>query len=468
MRPILAISKALFLSVCVLTQAAYATALPDLGDSSEIIKEDQDYRKAAKQFRQAVLRSPMRLKDPVIEAYIQKLGERLLAKADKDFSFYMIKSPMINAFTGLDNIIVLHSELFLKAESLDEVAAVLAHEIAHAKQLHILRMIEHSKNMRIPRLLGTLAAVALSTTTGAGGAPLVAGLAAFQQEQINYTRQHELEADHIGMNLLAQAGFDPAAMASFFERLAKTERMTLSSDIPSMLKTHPVTLSRISDAQNRAATLPKRQRTDNGDFRLIQTRIRVLSADNLPELYQYYRTHQQSHSYGFALTLERMEDFKRAENILNALYKAQPNNLIYRWSLAELYLAAGDGKKAVPMYKALHERFPNQRSISLQYAKTLLAAGNFLDTVDVLNMMLYHDPKQIDVLSLLARAYAQHGDKAEAYFNQAKITWLKGNRKLARQQFQRAKQLAGKNRFLRAKISMFLDGIYKKNASQKH
>lgn len=463
MTRLLAIFNVIFLSFCLLLQTAWADALPDLGDSSEVIKEDGQYKKASKQFRAAILKSPLRMRDPVIEAYIQKLGRRLLEKGDKGYSFYMIKSPMINAFTGLDNIIVLHSELFLKADSLDEVAAVLAHEIAHAKQLHLLRMIAHNQNMRIPMLLGSIAAIALSTTTGAGGGVMVAGLAAFQQERINFTRQHESEADHIGMNLLARAGFDPTAMAGFFKRLAKLERLTLSSDVPSMLKTHPVTLSRISDAQNRAAFLPKKKRISGGDFKLIQTRIKVLSTNDLPGLYQYYKTRQQQSPYGYALILERMQEFKRATRLMEKIYKQNPSDLIVKWSLAELYLTSGQGKKAVSIYQKLHEQFPHQRAISLQYAKTLLAADDFLGTIDVLNMMLYDDPKQIDVLALLAQAYNRHGDKAEAYFNQAKISWLKGKAKLAKQQFKQAKKLAGNNRLLRAKISMFLDGIYQKH-----
>ena len=103
--------------------------------------------------------------------------------------------------------------------------------------------------------------VAMAAVTGATAANL--------QSQINYTREHESEADRIGFQLLTGAGFDPRAMASFFDRLQKATRL-VDGNVPSYLRTHPLTHERIAEAEDRAFNLSYKQVRDSDEYHFVR------------------------------------------------------------------------------------------------------------------------------------------------------------------------------------------------------
>ena len=141
---------------------------------------------------------------------------------------------------------------------------LLAHEIAHVTQQHVLRGAEKAQRDSLPILLATLGAIIAAQQAGgnssgdASQAALVTGLGLLQQRQIDYTRDNEAEADRVGIRTLANGGFAPEAMAEFFETLQAVVRVNQGDErsrVPGYLQTHPVTLSRISEARERAAKL---------------------------------------------------------------------------------------------------------------------------------------------------------------------------------------------------------------------
>jgi beta-barrel assembly-enhancing protease len=115
------------------------------------------------------------------------------------------------------------------------VAAVLSHEIAHVTQLHVLRGVERAQRDSIPILLAMLGAIAVaqsaggSSSTDATQAALDRRQGLMQQRQIDYTRSNESEADRIGIQTLARGGYDPGAMADFFERMLRPGAATAAA-----------------------------------------------------------------------------------------------------------------------------------------------------------------------------------------------------------------------------------------------
>lgn len=239
--------------------------LPDIGSSAgEVLTPAQEAQYGAMTLHE-LRRYNMILDDPLIDGYLQNLGFRLAARSDRPrqpYTFFMVNSRQINAFATLGGYIGVNAGLFLTAEREDEVAAVMAHEIAHVTQRHVLRSVEAAQRDQIPILLATLGAMVAaqqmdSNSSGdATQAALVGGLSLIQQRQINYTRSNESEADRVGIQTLARAGYDPIAMADFFARMERASRGNQGGwNAPEYLRSHPVNTTRVSEAKDRARNL---------------------------------------------------------------------------------------------------------------------------------------------------------------------------------------------------------------------
>src|SRR5690606_31045551 len=188
----------------------------------------------------------------------------------QDFTFFMMADRQVNAFATVGGYIGVNAGLVLVADSEDEVAGVVGHEIAHVTQTHVLRSVERAQRDSVPILLAMLGAIAIaqSGSSSSGDAAMAAmasaqGIAA--QRQINYTRSNESEADRIGIRTLARSGYDPAAMARMFERMQALERSNRGGEkerTPDYLRSHPVTTTRMAEAKQRAAGIAE----DGGGF----------------------------------------------------------------------------------------------------------------------------------------------------------------------------------------------------------
>ena len=238
-------------------------ALPDIGSSaSEMLSPAEE-----KQYGEMTLRELRRygllLEDPLIEAWLQTLGYRLAARSERPeqpYTFFMLRSRDINAFATLGGYIGMNSGMVLMAEKEDEVAAVLAHEISHVTQRHVLRGAERAQKDAVPIMLGMLGAILAAQASDADAdavqAAIVGGMSYMQQRQINYTRSNEQEADRIGIQTLARAGYDPLAVADVFARMERTMRGNQGGwQAPEYLRTHPMSTTRISEAKDRAAQM---------------------------------------------------------------------------------------------------------------------------------------------------------------------------------------------------------------------
>ena len=174
------------------------------------------------------------LEDPLLDGWLHDVGQRLSASSDRpqqSFTFFLLRDRQINAFATLGGYIGMNAGLILSAEREDEMAGVLAHEIAHVTQQHVLRGAEKAQRDSLPILLAMLGAIVAAQQAGgnssgdATSAAVMAGLGLLQQRQIDYTRDNEAEADRVGIRTLSRSGYDPEAMADFFQTMQATVRM---------------------------------------------------------------------------------------------------------------------------------------------------------------------------------------------------------------------------------------------------
>ncbi|QOW21461.1 M48 family metallopeptidase [Lysobacter avium] len=397
-------------SVCAPAQ----DSLPDIGSSAgELLTPGQQEEYGAMLLAQ-LRHYDYILEDPLIDSWLDALGSRLGASSDRPtqpFTFFMLRERQINAFATLGGYIGVNAGLVLAADREDEVAGVMAHEISHVTQQHVLRGAERAQKDQLPLLLGMLGAIVAAQAAGGSSsgeatqAAIMSAMGLAQQRQINYTRSNEHEADRIGMQTLARAGYDAGAMADFFLVMQARSRANAAGayDIPDYLMTHPVTTTRISEAKERAERLGAGGRsfragsiaTDNpllpngltiqasdaqgtGHFDLARERLRVFSAESPTAAIREYEQIaargqlDEAQRYGLAIARLRAGQTSASVKLLQALLNDRPTDLWINLGLAEAESRSGRKATADTRFEALVQRLPRNRAVVLTYASALL------------------------------------------------------------------------------------------------
>ncbi len=246
-------------------------------------------RRLGERIARDIYRDPDYLDDPVLVEYVQGIWQPLLAAArqrgelseelDQRFAWEVLMGAdrTINAFALPGGYLGLHLGLVGVVSSPDELASVLGHELSHVTQRHISRMME-SQSKATPWMIGAmiLGVLAASKSPDAANAVIVGGQAAAMQNQLNFSRDMEREADRIGYGVMTQAGFDPIGFVGMFEKLQQASRISDNGSMP-YLRTHPLTTERIADMQSRQAldTRPA-PAAPNGLHAMVAARARVL------------------------------------------------------------------------------------------------------------------------------------------------------------------------------------------------
>ncbi len=413
-----------------------AQALPDMGDSSGAAISPADERRLGESIMHEIRRDPAYVDDPEVSDYANSLGRRLTVhstESKQEFDFFVVRDPQINAFALPGGFIGIHTGLLLAAQSESEVAGVLGHEISHVTQRHIARMIgRQGQDQMLILAAMALSVLAASSNSQLGAAAATFGQAGAIQNQINFTRDHEREADRIGVQLLDAAGFDPQGMSAFFERLQRATRL-YETGASSYLRTHPLTHERIADIQNRVEKMPYRQVPDSLEFQLIRAKLRA-GTDAPREALAFFEAglaerkflSETANRYGLVTSLMRLRDFARAQREL-ALLRKTPSAIIE--TLACRFAdATGDAAGALSCYQSALATYPNYRALVYGHADQLLRANQPAVALKLVESRLQAQPEDVQFYWLQARAYAaqgrlllQHRAQAEAYVRSGQL-----------------------------------------------
>jgi len=200
-------------------------------------------REIGTQFDSEIRKHIRFIDDPVVLEFLTDLGLSIVRKIEPQpfvYHFRVIVEPSLNAFAVPGGYIYFHSGTILEAGTLDELAGVLAHEIGHVKGRHYARMREKAA---IPDLIAKIAGLGAALATKEPGV-LLASEGLNVALQLRFSREFEAEADDIGANFMARAGYNPAGMARFFERIVR-ESHDVRFEIPPYLYSHPEVENRI-------------------------------------------------------------------------------------------------------------------------------------------------------------------------------------------------------------------------------
>lgn len=439
------------------------TDLPDIGDSAGAYLSPSEEEKLGKEFLRSVRQQARLVQDPDINAYLDHLGQRLAsstADPTRNYTFFLIDNTSINAFAGPGGVIGVHTGLISAAENESELAGVLAHEIAHVTQRHLIRAYEAANRLSLPTTAAIIAAVLVGATTSpdAGIAAVSAIQAGSLQYQINFTRTNEKEADRIGIKTLQNAGFDPFGMPSFFERLQRSTRL-YGKGLPEFLSTHPVTTNRIAESTSRAQAIGHTGDRDSLEFQLARARLTVLDSDQPQATRRYFESRvkndpDSAHDrYGLALALERTGDEAGARATLLALHKADPDRILYRTGLADLDLEYGRGQQALSLLKETLELYPGDVTVSIHYAEALLQTDQAEQARKLLVKLLERPRAQTPaVYTLLARAAQASGNRWQASQATAEMYFLNGQTQPAIQQLEQALKTADLDYYARSSL----------------
>lgn len=427
------------LAAVVATASTLAAAqdydLPSIGQPADTALSPADEQRIGERVVSQLLQQGLIIEDPELTEYIGRVGWRLASHTDRApsrFQFYVIDDTAVNAFALPGGYIGVNAGLILESDTESELAGVLAHEIAHVTQRHIARQLEATKGLT----WATAAAMLLAIIAGGGNpavvqAAIALGVSNLGQQQINFTRAHEMEADRLGIRTLAAAHYDPNAMAGFFGKMERRSRL-YGNQLPEILQTHPISETRISEAQARARDYSVSDIKEFDAYPLMRARARVLSSKQPSEVVRYFEQQRASDKggvaadYGYALALTRVGRSQAAIDILRKLDDNPADYPYFTLALAHARATNGDIDGALTTLAKIKSRYPSYRPLILAYAQALLDNGRAQDARDYLvgkNKLLSQDPQ---AHKLLADAADQLGHKGEAYYRQAEYHHLRG------------------------------------------
>ena len=427
--------------------------LPTLGDGSEMSSSAE--RRLGDRIAREIYRDPDYIDDPVLADYVQDIWRPLLAAAqargDLSSEIYerfaweimLARDRTVNAFALLGGYMGLHLGLIAVVESRDELASVMGHELSHVTQRHIARMMTKQSQMT-PWMIGAiiLGALAASKSADAGNALLVGGQAVAAQNQLNFSRDMEREADRVGFGVMTQAGFEARGFVTMFDKLQQASRLNDNGAYP-YLRSHPLTTERIADMQARQplGLAGANATTPTMEHAMITARARVLSNPGVDSLRAIAAEGQgkplgtlqlnrrAGALYGAALAAGRLREFSEAQDDLARLSElvrtdARAARLLHLLQI-ELALAAGNFTRAAALLErlapggaragaaALAQRRP-ELFLRAQLAGQTREIGQAAQAAQDLQVWVLAHPRDAQAWQLLSSVYASRGQTLRA------------------------------------------------------
>jgi predicted Zn-dependent protease len=425
-------------------QTTQALRLPDLGDESEAGVTPAQERKLGESVVAQIRASGGYLDDPEVNDYLNELGNRLVsAGADRfDFEFFAVPDPSINAFALPGGFVGVNTGLVLLAQSESELASVLAHEITHVTQRHYTRSLAGQQRSLLYSLAALAVAIAASRSgSSSAGQATSAAVASAQalaiQTQLNYTREHEYEADRIGYQRLVRAGFDPTSMATFMDRLQKSNRFA-DGNAPSYLRSHPITYERVAEAQARAYGERYRQVGDSLDFHLVRALLRSYTGTDR-EAVAYFRAaladgkfnNPVATRYGLVAALLRAKDVAAAKQELATLEAEAPTHPMIDAMAGHVLMESGDLPAAIARFEQALAKYPNKMQLVYDYPDALAKAGRGADAARFVEAQLARFPGNGPLHRVAAQVYGTMGRMTLHHRHQAEYFAWAGNLRAA-------------------------------------
>ena len=434
--------------ICLLLCLALLMPAVSLEAATSLSEERRIAREALAQ----VLDEIPLVNDPDSVDYLRALGDRLVRQLDNNlftYHFWLVDVQVLNAFALPAGYIFMFSGMFTALESEDELAGILAHEIAHSHMHHVVRRLDKSEGAQKLSLVGMLVGALLGALGGGAlaGAAILGSVAGGVQSQIAFTREYEEEADYYGFLLMTKANFAGEGMVKSFGRLWQQERITGGSSIPDYLRTHPASAARMERMEAMLARRPQESiHTNNHEFLRIKTRLQALYS-NSADAYDFFRSQVRQYpdsylaNYGLALVEIRQGNYAQAQSIMPKLYTLWPDGKSFVDKLqADIYSLSGDYSAAARIYQQVVTRRPADREALSGLAENQIRLNMFTDAIGNLDKVLHINPQDDEARYNLGMALGRLGRQDEASAQLGMAFFQRKNANAATYHLQRASQ----------------------------
>lgn len=367
--------------------------------------------------------------DPEIADLLEELSAPLLKAAELPVGsvrFHVILDQELNAMALPNMQIAFNSGLLLAVESVDELAAVMAHELGHLAAGHHQQMQQALKGISIGSLIAAAAGIAAGVATGQGqiaGAAIVGSQAAGMTSLLAMSREKETQSDRLAVGYLAKAGFNPKGVGDFMQRINRQQR--LSNRPPPYLTTHPVSSERVAEALDFAARTPSVSSRKGGDDGLRLARVRAkLEAGTIEdpwsavERFSKRMQHQGGDfatRYGLAVAQRYAGQLPEAERQLTSLLKEGPGDPFLLRERGLTRLEAGRLPEAAEDLRAALQRKPKDPDLRYRLAFVLHQDGRLEEASRLLYRLSSEHPDEARVLHLLGGVEAQRHQNGESH-----------------------------------------------------
>ena len=410
-RFLLACSTAL-ISVMGTTHSANLNAVPqfsvpEIGSGIGLIDQQKEKMIGEKVFREVQRHMPV-MQNPWLEDQLFNVFSHILSQTQlgQPIGLVIINDAQINAFAVPGGLFALNAGLITSARNMDEVAGVMAHEVAHVSQRHYSRSQEAFKGQGLLTLAGLLvgALVASQADGDVGTAVMLGTQAALMDKQLNYSRNQEREADRIGMQYMYSAGYNPQSMADFFEVMHRATSQV--SFLPDFWLTHPLSTERMSEARLRANQLPQvKSNLHDEDFEILKWYSMVISNQATEQQLQIL-ANRKNFAGQLALSAFYLKqgDYVLAQQVLDQAKMHQRLNNLMILIQTDIYLGQNKVDEAYTAIQSTARIMPENRALAFKLAEVLIRQKEAGQALSLIQRFSNKNPRDIAAWRLMQQA----------------------------------------------------------------
>ncbi len=396
------------------------------GTAAITISEEEEM---SREFMRVVSRRFRIIRDPMIQEYINGIGQKILSTMPPqpfEYRFFVIKQEVYNAFAGPGGNIFINSGLIEDMESEDELAGIIAHEIIHVSSRHISQKIERSSKIGLATLAGMVAGIFLGVA-GAGAAAnaiSVGSMAAGKSAGLAYSRQDEMQADELGIRHLTDAGYSGAGLLHALKRIRDAQWFS-SEDIPTYLMTHPAVEDRIAyldtwiAGHGQTAVLPEGEK--DTDFQRARIRLIAAYGDRDAALRKMTAAFRKSpdaalvrHGYGIALA--RNDRHEEALEQVRAALGKRPLDAVILKDLGEISFMDGRYEDAAQALQGSLGVNPDDPEAIYLLGRTRMALEQYRSAAETLEQVIDSRAAFPRAIYFLGKAYGRLGELGKAHY----------------------------------------------------
>jgi beta-barrel assembly-enhancing protease len=398
-------------------------------------------KELGKAFLAEALRQYQFVKDPEVTSLVTRMGREIVSAQRRDpttYHFFVVKEASPNAFAIPGGYIFIFDSLISKFQSSDELAGVLAHEIAHVERNHFFK--DEKKILAVN--LATIAAILLSR---GDPATITMAQAANIDFQLQYSRTNESEADTYAVQYLREAGHNPQGLLASFQTLAFYEQFNSPED-PVYFSTHPGMNERRSDLE----LMLRAQDTDlskkpSVDWERILAGLRAqrLPLDHIPAMVQGLADpeHPERLYYLTGVAYLKTGHFDKAVSEYQKAITLNPDPAVYHADLSRCYFHLQKAEPAESSAKEALKRDPNQASALMVLGRLNEHKGQYQEAVNAFKKALHHHPADPQLHLQLAQSYGKLNDEAMQAYHLGRFLRLELKPREAIREFKRVQEL---------------------------